>query len=73
MRKDQNRRNIEKDTLFVHAVPGSELRDCLDDCIVLCIENQIDVELTHNEKAYLISLERLREAARLEKQDWGTE
>ena len=47
--------SITKDKLIVTASAGSDLSDCLDEAIVLAIQDKVIIGLWHNEKQYIIN------------------
>ena len=53
-------RNIVKDKLFVTAMSGAELTNCVDEAIELAMRENIKVILTHNEQQHLIEPNKMR-------------
>jgi len=52
-------RNLTNPLFKVEAQSGSRMSDCLKECIVLAIANDINVELIFTEKSYIVNPQKI--------------
>lgn len=48
-------KSIKKRVIYVDAIGGSVIDNCIDESIILCIEEKTNVILIHNDKQFTIN------------------
>jgi len=56
--------NIREEYLAVSATAGADIDNCIDDAIVLALQQGVKVVLVHNEKKYTIEPNKIRNSVR---------
>ena len=51
--------NIEIAKIITNALPGSDRKNCFNEALILAIEKNTDVDLTHNGRVYEVSITRV--------------